>query len=255
MGISERKSRLRANNSIVPQSAVPYRRKAPRVMRGAFIRYGVVKTAWVRYTVFRRTKERQAVAMNPIIENIVTRRSIRSYLDKPIAPEILGEILRAASYAPSAMGMQTRRMTAIQGREGIKKVNDAIREALRSIPITEKTNPYIISLIEKAQSPDSEFLYGAPAYVIITDEESNLSAMADSTLAAGCLMLAAHAYGIGSCWLNQVPGMTQLPPIKALLRELGLPEEHRAYSSIVLGYAAGELPEAAERKDRVTIIG
>ena len=193
--------------------------------------------------------------MNPIIENIVTRRSIRSYLDKPIAPETLTEILRAASYSPSAMGMQTRRLTAIHGKENIKKVNDAIREALRSIPITEKTNPYIISLIEKAQSPESEFLYGAPAYVIITDEESNLSAMADSALAAGCLMLAAHAYGVGSCWLNQVPGMTQLPPIKALLRELGLPEEHRAYSSVVLGYAAGEIPLAEARKDRVMIIG
>ena len=192
--------------------------------------------------------------MNPIIENIVTRRSIRSYLDKPIAPETLTEILRAASYSPSAMGMQTRRLTAIHGKENIKKVNDAIREALRSIPITEKTNPYIISLIEKAQSPESEFLYGAPVYIILTDTPENLSAMPDCALAAENVMLAARAFGIGSCWINQLPGMTQLPQIKALLKELHLPEDHVAFSSVVLGYPAGEFPHAEERKDRTSIL-
>ena len=192
--------------------------------------------------------------MNPVIENIVTRRSVRAYQNKQIPKEILEDILLAGSYAPSAMGTQGRRITAIQSEEGIQKVNDAVRESLRSIPVTEKTHPYIISLIEKAQSPTSEFLYGAPVYVILTDTPENLSAVPDCALAAQNIMLAAHAYGIGSCWINQLPGMTQLPQIRALLKELGLPEDHIALSSVVLGYPAGQTGPAEERKDRVAIL-
>ena len=192
--------------------------------------------------------------MNPIIENIINRRSVRSYENKQIPKEELDAILLAASYAPSAMGTQSRRITAIQSKECLQKVNRAIREALRSIPVTEKTHPFIISLIEKAQSPESEFLYGAPVYIILTDTPENLSAMPDCALAAENVMLAARAFGIGSCWINQLPGMAQLPQIKALLKELHLPEDHVAFSSVVLGYPAGEFPHAEERKDRISIL-
>lgn len=42
--------------------------------------------------------------MNAIIENLLTRRSTRAFLQKEIPDNELNEILQAAIYAPSGMG-------------------------------------------------------------------------------------------------------------------------------------------------------
>lgn len=46
--------------------------------------------------------------------------------------------------------------------------------------------------------------------------------MADCALAIGNMMLAAHSMGIGSCWLNQLPGLTHMPLIRELLNDLAV---------------------------------
>jgi nitroreductase len=48
--------------------------------------------------------------------------------------------------------------------------------------------------------------------------------MPDSALASGNMMLAAHSLGIGSCWLNQLPGLTHMPLIRELLTDLDVPQ-------------------------------
>lgn len=45
--------------------------------------------------------------MNEIIENILTRRSIRKFTDKPVDKDILNELVQAALNAPTGMGRQT----------------------------------------------------------------------------------------------------------------------------------------------------
>ncbi|HHT26425.1 MAG TPA: nitroreductase family protein [Firmicutes bacterium] len=191
--------------------------------------------------------------MNPVMETILTRRSVRSYTRRQIPPEDLDAILSAGSYAPSAMGRQTWRFTAIQAPEILKKVNETIRQTLLSIPIVEETHPYLIRLIQKAADENAEFLYGAPTYIIVSNQKDNANAMADCALAIGNMMLAAHSLGIGSCWLNQLPGLTEQTLVRDLLNELAIPEDHNVYGSLVLGYAAGEPKPADPRKDVIRI--
>ena len=45
--------------------------------------------------------------MNAVMENILTRRSVRAFEKKPIPTEELDQILQAAIYAPSGMNRQT----------------------------------------------------------------------------------------------------------------------------------------------------
>lgn len=67
-------------------------------------------------------------------------------------------------------------------------------------------------------------------------------------------VLAAHSLGIGSCWLNQLPGLTNMPLIRELLSDLDVPVNHIVYGSVVMGYAAEEPKQAALRKNVVNII-
>lgn len=192
--------------------------------------------------------------MNTVLENIITRRSVRNYRCEQIMEEELNMILLAGSYAPNGMGTQSWKFTAIQKPEVMKRVNESIRQAILSIPVTTQTHPYIVSLIEKAKDENANFLYNAPTFIIVSHLKDNGNAMPDSALAIGNMMLAAHSLEIGSCWLNQLPGMTHMPIIRELLREINIPEDHIVYGSFVLGYPAEEPKPAEARKDVINII-
>lgn len=192
--------------------------------------------------------------MNTVLQNIITRRSVRKFKEDQISRDDLNNILLAGSYAPNGMGAQSWKFTAIQNPDAIKKVNEAIRQSLLSIPIVEETHPYIASLIEKAKNENANFLYNAPTYVIVSNLQDNGNSMPDSALAIGNMMLAAHSLGIGSCWLNQLAGLTHMPKIRKVLTELNIPENHIVYGSAVFGYADGEPNPAAPRKDVINII-
>ena len=192
--------------------------------------------------------------MNDIIENILTRRSIRAFKEVQISEEDLNTILLAGSYAPNGMGMQSWKFTAIQSAVTLKKVNEAIRQTLLTIPVAPETHPYVVSLIEKAKDENADFLYHAPTYILVSNLKDNGNSMPDSALAIGNMMLAAHSLGIGSCWLNQLPGLTHMPLIRKLFIDLNIPGNHNVYGSVVMGYAAEQPKPAAPRKNVIHII-
>lgn len=68
--------------------------------------------------------------MNQIMENLLTRRSVRAFLDKEIPSEELNQILEAARYAPSGMGRQTWQFTAIVNKEKIQQLAAVITKEL-----------------------------------------------------------------------------------------------------------------------------
>jgi len=192
--------------------------------------------------------------VNNIIENILTRRSIRTFKEDQISEDDLNTILVAGSYAPNGMGTQNWNFIAIQNVTTLKKVNEAIRQALLSIPVVPETHPYVVSLIEKANDENANFLYYAPTFIIISNLKDDGNSMPDSALAIGNMMLAAHSLGIGSCWLNQLPGLTHMPLIRELLTDLDVPTNHIVYGSVVMGYTAEEPKPAVPRKDVIRII-
>lgn len=187
--------------------------------------------------------------MNKVIENILTRRSIRKYQDRQIKVEELEQILLAGSYAPSGMNMQSWKFIAIQNKEVLKEVNEAIRQTI----LLNKDNPYYERLLEKAKDEKSNFLFNAPTYVIVSNLKDNPNAMADSALAIGNMMLAAHSLGIGSCWLNQLPRLCQYSPMREFLSKIGVPEDHLVFGSFTLGYP-DEVVNKTKRQDVYNII-
>ena len=62
-------------------------------------------------------------------------------------------------------------------------------------------------------------------------------------------MLAAHALGVGSCWIHRAREVFERPEAKELLKSLGVEGEYEGIGNCILGYVDGEEPEAAPRKE------
>ena len=83
--------------------------------------------------------------------------------------------------------------------------------------------------------------------MVLVDPE-RYTCVEDGSLVMGNLMEAAHALGLGSCWIHRAGQMFDTPEGKALLNDWGLPENLRGIGNCILGYAAEE-PEAKPRRE------
>lgn len=169
---------------------------------------------------------------NDFLTLIRTRRSIRAYRPDAVPADVLARVLEAGTYAPSAMGAQSATIVAVETkvyRDRLTKLNAAV--------IGKDTDPY----------------YGAPVIVVVLGDGGSANYMADGSCVLENLMLAAHAEGLGSVWVNREREIFDSPDGKALLRDWGLPETLRGVGAIALGYAAVPAPEAAPRKENYIV--
>lgn len=98
--------------------------------------------------------------MNAIIENLLTRRSTRAFLQREIPDNELNEILQAAIYAPSGMGKQTWKFTVLCNQEKIQQLAELIGRKLgRKGYDMYRPQVLIIALLSTSiSSPDTSFL-------------------------------------------------------------------------------------------------
>jgi len=68
--------------------------------------------------------------MNQVLENIKSRRSIRSFLPKPISREDLEIIAQAGQCAPTAMNRQQFQFTVLTSQAKLAELAKAIREEI-----------------------------------------------------------------------------------------------------------------------------
>lgn len=191
-------------------------------------------------------------SMNVVLETIMHRRSIRKYKPDLIDREILSSILNSASFAPYSISMQSMNVTAFQGKKHTDKINRCIRECLLALPKSESTHPYVKSLIEKAEDKNSDFIYNAPAVVMLSSSKANPTSGADCAAAMENILLTASSFGIGSCWLNQLPGLTDMALVRELMDSYGIPDDHIIFAAAALGHAADDL-ELTPKETRANI--
>lgn len=161
------------------------------------------------------------------MEMLFTRRSIRSFRPDPIPKEILEKILEAGTYAATGMNRQSPIMIAVRDR--------ALRDRLSAMNA-------------KIMGADMDPFYGAPVVIIVLADRSISTYLYDGSLVMGNLMLAAHHYGIGSCWIHRAKEEFESEEGKELLRSLGITGDYEGIGHCVLGYAETEEGEAKPRK-------
>ncbi|MEY8532126.1 nitroreductase family protein [Blautia pseudococcoides] len=161
--------------------------------------------------------------MNAVMENILTRRSIRAFQNKEIPKNELEQIVQAGLYAPSGQNRQTWKFTVVTDRDKIRKLAEVIGRKL---------------------GRDGYDMYSPQVLVIPSNEKENRHSMEDNACALENIFLAAHSFGIGSVWINQMRDLCQESEVREILNSWDIPRSHKVFGMAALGYAA-----ASENKE------
>ena len=191
-------------------------------------------------------------ASSTLYRIIQERRSIRRFDGSAIPPETLQRVLEAATMAPSAHNRQPWRFVILTALEDKRSLANALGEELRQDRLADGDDP---GQIEKDVTQSIERITNAPVVVIAClsmeamdvypDERRKtaeyIMAVQGVSMAAQNLLLAAHAEGLGACWLC-APLFTK----DEVREELSLPDGWDPQGLIILGYPA----EAGKERPR-----
>jgi nitroreductase len=180
---------------------------------------------------------------------IESRRSVRAYTPAPVEREVLGQLVHAATLAPSAMNEQLWVFSIVTDRQLLSQIS---RNAKALLLIESAQGSSIDHLREMLSDPKFEIFYGAPALIVISAPRHSQWAVEDCALAAENLMLAARAYGLGSCWIGFAQAWLGTPEGHSALQ---LDETLLPVAPIIVGHPKGETPSVPRRKPRVHWIG
>lgn len=174
---------------------------------------------------------------NEVLHALCTRRSVRSYdSNRPVEQEKIEAVLTAGQYAPTGMNRMPTKFVVIRDPEMLHRLS--------------KQNAEIMG------KADVDPFYGAPMAILVLVDSTVHTWVEDGSLALGAMMNAAHAVGLGSCWIHRAKETFDSPDGKALLKQWDIPENYRGVGYCILGYAAGKLPEPKPRKtDQIVWIG
>lgn len=167
--------------------------------------------------------------MNEVLNNILTRRSIRAFKEEQIKDEELEAILKAGIYAPSGKNMQSWQFTVVQNKEKMNELVDVVREIL-------------------GRNEGYNFIYAAPTLIMLSNERDNDNGLADCSCALENIFLMANSLGIGSCWINQLKNICDNEKVRSILNDFEIPENHIVWGIASIGYPAksGILKERKE---------
>ncbi len=155
---------------------------------------------------------------NIFLEFLKSRRSIRKFKPQEVPLEIVNRVLEVARYAPSAGNRQPWTFIVVLDRE--------VRSMLAKIHVWAFP------------------LEGAPVNIVVAcnKDVSPHSFQVDCANAAMYIMLAAHALGLGTVWIQSLRNISEVQRI------VKLPENYVPIAIIALGYP-DESPGPGPRRD------
>lgn len=163
------------------------------------------------------TSQQKDAAAGAVIDNIMTRTSVRAYTSDPVPAEAIETLLKAGMAAPTAMNSQPWEFVVVNDRDTLDKLAGSLRYA--------------------------RMLKGAPLAIVVcghstfTDRGGNVREnkfwVDDCSAASENILLAAHALGLGAVWTAAKDDRA------VIVREaLGIPEDINPLNVIVIGYPA-----------------
>jgi len=161
--------------------------------------------------------------MNEKLAWLFGRRSIRVYTGQPVSDEQVRLLLEAAMAAPSAVAKDPWRFVVVRDRARLARLTEAL--------------------------PNGQMLATAAVGVVVCGDldaahDRQLSyLLQDCSAAIENLLLAAHALGLGACWLGVHPRENRIAHLRTVL---GIPPQVIPVAAIAVGYP-GEFKEPRTR--------
>ena len=181
---------------------------------------------------------------NNVLEIIQSRRSIRRYTSDSIPHEVVNQLLNAAIWSPSAHNRQPWRLAVIESQDQKERLAQAMGTRLRH---DLEADNVPTDVIEADVNRSYERITGATVLILLClsmqdmdtypDEKrahnEYIMAVQSCAMAGQNLLLAAHAAGLGACWMCAplfCPDVVQ--------SALDLPEDWQPQGLLTMGYPA-----------------
>jgi nitroreductase len=153
--------------------------------------------------------------MNEVLEFLKKRRSSRAYTEQPVAREVLEDIVDFGRLAATAMNDQPWEFVIVTDKAILRRLPEMTGHA--------------------------QFIATAAACILVISKPTG-HYLEDGSAASEHILLAAHAHGLGACW---VAGEKEAYA-DAIRQLAGAPEGYRLICLIPVGYPA-ESPEMEKR--------
>ena len=176
---------------------------------------------------------------NPVIETIMSRRSIRAYKDQAVPREILQQIAECGINAPNGMNAQQWEVRIVDNAKWIAAATKSYVESVKGTPAEKMV----------AGEGFKNMFRNAPAVIFIAHKPGRCTQV-DCGLMAGNMVLAAKSLGLGTCCMMGPLGFFSTPEGKDFLSSMKLSEGYELLLCVGVGYPAEE-PAAKPRKKEV----
>ncbi len=180
-------------------------------------------------------KESESDMTNPVIENIMARRSVRHYTDQAVPREVLQQIAECGVNAPNAMNHQKWEVRIIDNEEYFVGLTNVMK-GKSPFPVGDD-DPKFRNVLRNAT---------AAIAVACPDDETGMSLINVGLLCEN-VCLAAKSLGLGSVVMaGPVMMMNNIPEARPFLDKLNFSEGYKLRIIVGLGYP-DEDPEAKPR--------
>jgi len=183
-----------------------------------------------------------------LLEAIDGRRSVREYTGEPVEDTVLRELIEAAIKAPSAINQQPWAFIVVKEKSRLTRISDQAKAHLLKATLAAPAHPFR----EMLNDPKFDIFYDAPVLVVIAAAEPTDWAVEDCSLAAENFMLAAHAKGLGTCWIGFAQNWLATADGKA---ELDVPVTYAPIAPIIVGHSRRQAPPVPRKTPDIRWIG
>ena len=182
-----------------------------------------------------------------IVDAIHGRRSIRRYLDRPVAHDVIEDLIWHAAQVPRPpiSDESSWAFHVVEGRERLAGLG--VRAKCYAADHQPPGAPW-----HWAVRDDFEVFWGAPLAVMLCARRGHPEAPFDCCRAGQNLTLLAHARGLGTCWVGAPLPWLQTEEAR---EAVGLPMGLDASSVITLGYAADAVPGQSSPRPAISWCG
>jgi nitroreductase len=184
-----------------------------------------------------------------IMEAIQGRRAVRAFTAQSVERKTIEKLIGAAVQAPSAINGQPWLFCVVSDRALLARIsNESKAQLLRTTPAGLLSHHFE----ELLSDPKFDIFYEAPMLVVVAARTQSPWAVQDCSLAAQNLMLAAHAAGLGTCWIGFAQAWLGTPEGKVAL---GLPETCVPVAPIIVGQPKVTPPPVPRKAPEIRWVG
>jgi nitroreductase/Pyruvate/2-oxoacid:ferredoxin oxidoreductase delta subunit len=205
----------------------------------------------------------------PLVDIMRARRSCRNYKATAVPLEVLRDLVRVGTTAPSGTNSQLWTYHIFPDRPAVEVFAKAISDFFKKLNrLAERGTARLFSklflkdvlgvyyreyyeavkeaLAEAEAGGRERLFHGAPAVIAIGSKPGASCPAEDALLASQSILLAAHSMGLGTCLIGfAVEAMKNEKKVK---QAVGIPAREKIYSVIALGYPSLRYARPAERK-------